>query len=486
MRSIYQNAESVAVWLGLENSKSSEAIRFSRDLAACNEEAAASALVQDPARKEHLEALVVLFRRQYWWRIWVIQEVSCARDSIVYCGTDAITWRELNSVCDIFKAEEGHLRDLFYNKPSSWWTLIRGGPRSLQLSRYSPDLDAPPLLELLLSHKSKKSTDPKDKVYALIGICSSRDTFGAIDYSRSMRDIYTHTARHIISTSGKLDVICVKQHDIPQFNLPSWAPDWTRPPLNSGAYSGSLVVGLQHHEPEFAAAGNSLAQFDFIDDGYILKAAGFIVDTITSVGMPFKQKGYPKVVEPALHVFHDWWNLFASSFPDSSSLPAQAAFGRAISCGNWMFEDEGVYENKLRAVFELSGSVLADEDVLQIDTPPAPSLSSSVSSLVDENAELDDDANDKEQRAVIINAAITMNRRRLFISWAGVVGLSPWNAAVGDVICVLLGCRFPIILRPAEGKYILVGEAYVDGFMNGEAMALLEEGKFKLETFQIH
>jgi hypothetical protein len=274
----------------------------------------------------------------------------------------------------------------------------------------------------------------------------------------------------------------VKQHDILQYNLPSWAPDWTRAPPNSGAF----FVGLQHHEPEFAAAGNSLAQFEFTDDGYVLKAAGFVVDSITSVGMAFKQNSTAKVVEPALYGFHDWWNLFASSFPDSSSLPAQAAFGRAISCGNWMFDDEGVYENKLRAIFELSTNMLADEDVLRIDTPPVPSLSGSVSSLVDESEELDDNVDDKKQQAVIINAAITINRRRLFISQTGVVGLSPWNAAVGDVICVLLGCRFPVILRPVEGKYILVGEAYVDGFMNGEAMALLEEGRFKLETFQIH
>ncbi|TVY13033.1 Heterokaryon incompatibility protein 6, OR allele [Lachnellula arida] len=489
MRSIYKSAESVAVWLGLENRKSAEAIQFARDLATCDE-GAASALVRDPARKEHLEALVTLFRRQYWWRIWVIQEVSCGRSTMVYCGADAIAWRQLDSVCDIFRKEEAHLRDFFYNKPSFWLTLIRGGPRSLQLSRYSPDLDAPPLLELLLSHKSKKSTDPKDKVYALVGICSSRDTFGAMDYSRSMRDIYTHTARHIISTSGKLDVICVKQHDMSRFDLPSWAPDWTRPHFNSG----SSVVGLQHHEPEFAAAGNSLAQFEFLNDGYVLKAAGFVVCTIASVGIPFKQKVHPRFIEPALHAFHEWWNLFASARPESSSLPAQAAFARAISCGDWMFEDEGVYENKLRAIFELSGSILADDDVMPIDTPPAQSLSGSVSSLMIENEnqneidieELDDERSDKEQRAVIINASITMNRRRLFISQTDILGLCPWNATVGDVICVLLGCRFPVILRPVEGKYRLVGEAYVDGLMNGEAMALLEKGRYKLEEFEIH
>lgn len=481
MRSIYQNAQSVAIWLGLENNKSALAIEFARELASCPQEEI-GAFVQDPTHTECLEALVVLFRRQYWWRIWVIQEVSCARNSTVYCGAEEMSWTELDSVCDILKTEIAFLHGLFYARPSYVRTLTHGGPRSLQLSRYSPNLDVPPLLELLLSHKSKKSTDPRDKVYALVGICSTRDTFGRINYSRSMRDIYTHTARHIISTSGKLDVICVKQHDRSQFDLPSWTPDWTRPPPNRGA----LVVGLQHHEPEFAAAGNSKAEFEFLEDGYVLNSRGFVIDTITSVGMPFKQKGAPNAVGPALHVFHDWWNLFAASFPESSSLPAQAAFGRTISCGNWMFEDEGLYENKLRAIFELSSSMLVDEDVLQIEPPPMASLSNSVTSLVDENDEVEYGEWDKEQRSVTITASNTMNRRRLFVSKAGILGLAPWDAAEGDVICVLPGCRFPVVLRAIEGKYVLIGETYVDGFMEGEAMIMLNQGKFGLETFQIH
>jgi hypothetical protein len=385
-------------------------------------------------------------------------------------------------VCDVLQGEEEWLRGVFYSRPSYVWTLLHGGPRSLQLSRYSPELDAPPLLELLLSHKSKKSTDPRDKVYALVGICSTRDTFGEIDYGREMKEIYTHTARRIISTEGKLDVICVKQHDIQQFNLPSWVPDWTRPPPNGGA----LVVGLQHHKPEFAAAGNSVAKFEFLDGGHVLQASGFVLDTIASVGMPFKKKGAPKDIEPALHVFHDWWNLFASSVRDCNSLSAQAIFGRAISCGNWMFDDESVYEQKLRSIFELSDSMLVDEDVLRIDTTTYTSLSGSVSSLAEENGEADDDVvDDKEQRAVIINAALTMNRRRMFISRTGVVGLAPWNTAVGDLVCVLLGCRFPVILRPRQGNFLLVGEAYVEGFMNGEAIAAQDDKKVHLRTFQI-
>lgn len=48
-------------------------------------------------------------------------------------------------------------------------------------------------------------------------LSSSRERFGDVDYSRSMRDLHTHTARHILESSGKLDVVCLtwclRQHD---------------------------------------------------------------------------------------------------------------------------------------------------------------------------------------------------------------------------------------------------------------------------------
>ena len=79
-----------------------------------------------------------------------------------------------------------------------------------------------------------------------------------------------------------------------------------------------------------------------------------------------------------------------------------------------------------------------------------------------------------------------MNRRRFFLSEAGLIGAAPWNAKEGDVICVLLGCSSPVILRREDGHYVLIGEAYIDDFMNGDAIMGLENGELVLETFEIH
>ncbi|KAF8851221.1 hypothetical protein BDZ45DRAFT_155158 [Acephala macrosclerotiorum] len=54
-------------------------------------------------------------------------------------------------------------------------------------------------------------------------------------------------------------------------------------------------------------------------------------------------------------------------------------------------------------------------------------------------------------------------------------GLAPTSAQEGDLICILFGCSVPVILRrvgpPDDHFYYLIGEAYVHGIMDGEALS---------------
>ncbi|EGU79929.1 hypothetical protein FOXB_09554 [Fusarium oxysporum f. sp. conglutinans Fo5176] len=65
-----------------------------------------------------------------------------------------------------------------------------------------------------------------------------------------------------------------------------------------------------------------------------------------------------------------------------------------------------------------------------------------------------------------------------------VLGLCPPDTKEGDFICILLGCSVPGVLRetPDKRHMILIGEAYVHGKMDGEAM---EDTHRALETFSI-
>jgi hypothetical protein len=50
------------------------------------------------------------------------------------------------------------------------------------------------------------------------------------------------------------------------------------------------------------------------------------------------------------------------------------------------------------------------------------------------------------------------------------IGLAPNNVRLGDQVCALLGCKSPLVLRPVKGSYEVIGECYLDGAANGEAI----------------
>ncbi|KAF4635065.1 hypothetical protein G7Y89_g3025 [Cudoniella acicularis] len=398
MRNVYKQAENVCVWLGLADEKSERAWRLI-ELLVDGSEGAIAAIVSDSSRLENFEALKVLFRRPYWWRIWVVQEVNCGRENgrevEVFCGERSITWRGLLSMSANMESIKEHLvRSVYPNDPTSIFSLMGGGPRGLHLTKFSESHE-PQLLELLYSHMSKFSTDPKDKVYALIGVSSSRETFGPTDYTRSIHDAYIHTAWHIISTTKSLDVICASQNDDNIYDLPSWVPDWER----RRVHPNHRVIGL-HIREAFNAAGDSLAEFSFSNDHKILNAQGFVVDSLKEVSSSFYMEGdhhaESKVIQ-TLHAFEEWWNLYASC--KGTDPAAQEVFRRTFCGGDWHAVYDIHHMKRLQIFCALHRKLLPD-----IGFTPPPFEDSSVVE------------NEEDQRATVSAANLRMHGKCLAIS----------------------------------------------------------------------
>jgi hypothetical protein len=67
--------------------------------------------------------------------------------------------------------------------------------------------------------------------------------------------------------------------------------------------------------------------------------------------------------------------------------------------------------------------------------------------------------------------------RRLFYTTSGHIGLGPGNMARDDVICILGGAVMPIVVRPLGDHFGIVGDCYVNGVMDGEAVVEMMQGK---------
>jgi hypothetical protein len=71
------------------------------------------------------------------------------------------------------------------------------------------------------------------------------------------------------------------------------------------------------------------------------------------------------------------------------------------------------------------------------------------------------------------------------ISEKGYIGLVPIGCKKGDRIYVLIGCSVPVILRQKEDSHIFIGEYYVHGLTDCQAIQQLREGKCVVEEIKL-
>jgi hypothetical protein len=181
------------------------------------------------------------FRRPYFTRRWIIQEVSLAKEISLYCGDTAIT-ENLDIVVAV-------LRQL----PSREWPGSEEALKflaMLTLNRLDQDLLSTPV-SILRESLNFKCRDPKDHVFAMLGIFESKFEKGrkfskhhflrAISYQSSIEDVYTALAKYqltykedcqglyeLLTTAGAMGTSS-GTGDVPTHSLPSWVPAWRKP-----------------------------------------------------------------------------------------------------------------------------------------------------------------------------------------------------------------------------------------------------------------
>jgi hypothetical protein len=76
----------------------------------------------------------------------------------------------------------------------------------------------------VLADTRLRATDPRDHIYALLGMASNTEQLGIIpDYSKSVEDIYTDVAGKILEHD--FDLLLMSWRGNSQ-QVPSWVPDW--------------------------------------------------------------------------------------------------------------------------------------------------------------------------------------------------------------------------------------------------------------------
>jgi hypothetical protein len=77
------------------------------------------------------------------------------------------------------------------------------------------------------------------------------------------------------------------------------------------------------------------------------------------------------------------------------------------------------------------------------------------------------------------------SNRRFFGASKGFIGVAASPVLAGDLVAILYGAPWPVILRPLDDAFQFVSQCYVDGVMHGEAVQEHRNRRLADETFPL-
>ncbi|ORY16939.1 heterokaryon incompatibility protein-domain-containing protein [Clohesyomyces aquaticus] len=212
MKSIYFSAQSVVVWLGPSEDSIVSAFNTVKSVytpSGKDERVYPSRQVSLHLTSDTAVAILYLCRLQYWSRVWIIQEVVLGQSLRFYCGKYTLNGEALEQFFQRLsprlarkRTDDGpeFLRTSAFcimRQRRDWHNKSRGAIKTM-----SPHYDDRPvdskklgIPALLATYKDMQSTDPRDKVYALLSLASEEQLEAYklhVDYSKTPHDIYSH------------------------------------------------------------------------------------------------------------------------------------------------------------------------------------------------------------------------------------------------------------------------------------------------------
>ncbi|KAK2676523.1 hypothetical protein RAB80_008709 [Fusarium oxysporum f. sp. vasinfectum] len=444
---IYSNADNVAIWLGPEENDSARAVRFLDAIETTGEpfdSSNISKLLAAGAENGDLLAVVSLFGREYWRRLWVVQEVFNAKRIMVHCGSTRLEWKKYQSASVLFSQRRGEL--IFNNKDklkrrlvtspdqfSYVQTLIYQGPASLPDLKFHMSDGEEALLQVLRTCRRKLASDPRDKLYGILGVlpASIREEFRA-DYNLSVKDVYTEIVDFLLKTTEKLDIICEAIHfpvHTSTANLPTFVPDWSHIPQTS-------AMGFKYN---FAASGSSKAICRFRDERLNkLEISGLEIDIVQSKGVVV---GTLCNLGDYLMAFLHWRALLLHAVEGRTKEEIQMAeecFAATICLGQIPSEyDRGRWQAEICHVF---ANLFRDRlPYIRLDER----LAHYLKPASEVKAEM-------RRHFLQIHFGDRMMGRCFCLTQNRRLAMGSGFMLAGDIIVVPLGCSTPILLR-AEG-----------------------------------
>ncbi|KAL8789206.1 MAG: hypothetical protein Q9213_001313 [Squamulea squamosa] len=431
MGDLYRKAKTVLVWLGYEDEFTADTFTTMERLASIPKDLYEVVEAQDfhnaqmvtsklgilPLSHRNWLGWVAFLHRPYFKRVWVVQEVSLADRVLCICGSRRVPWESFSDAVmftheskwsgflhtqslrrldnDNIAPEYHKLLSVDIDPGFSAYSLVT---TKLFITTFRQAL---PFRKLIEEHRETSASDPRDKIYAILGLAD----------------------KHLKPFTGHAEALVV-DYNIDIQTL------YTR------------ITGLNSNW--CAAAGLSWKPDAWDMDDKILRVQGMRIGIIHNMsGSMFDAEDslqrWTSIAQLALELppyYHTWGNPdFDAWVKLIQSEPIESAFG---------------LDELSRVYAAIMAESQQPDSITQADY-------------------------ERSFAQVRLEMSLTLNCRRVFRTEGNLLGVGPDNMELGDEVWLLAGSRTPFVLRKVTEQgsdYRIRGEAYVHGFMHGQAMDL--------------
>ncbi|KAL8702830.1 MAG: hypothetical protein Q9201_003998 [Fulgogasparrea decipioides] len=388
-------------------------------------------------------------------------------------------------------------------------------------------------LEALMSNLlGFEASDPRDTVYALLSIVKDNvsghpdysqgapDTLPMIraDYTKSAIEVYRDFTEFCVRQSNSVDIICrhwapvgrrrsavltpvqMKRKKKPGHNvlanIPSWVPVLTGSPFGdpedalNGRSNGDSLVGHPDRKRYNASRGTfPVVRFEDVplqepseEPPSPLRESAFH-DGIAHSSMEKSN------VNRAFFMYVKGFEV-DSIAKVSSRIAGGLLIRECLTMGDWN-EPDDLSTNDVPD--KLWRTLVADRGP-NGDNPPtwyqracSESFAASTTSGDIDTGALIANPRSPSHMVQFLKRVQSIVWNRVFVTTQHKehFGLAPKGTRGGDLLCILLGCSVPVILRESKSErgelkeYQLIGETYIYGLMDGEALETAAYSSFK-------
>lgn len=492
MRLIYYKAKQTIVWLGKADAHTKVAIECARNLARIRLNLIASGenwdRVPDPEpilrrygltrnyQNRDIRAFWHLLQQDWFGRLWIIQEVVVSKSTVVVQGSNEIPWQDLVAASTLMR--ELRMAPLSLEKVGLHMACVG----FIDVARQQVAAGKVFILRMLLSSfRLAKATDPRDKIFGILGlseVLQDAENAPKISYNQSVEDVYRHWTIYILCKEQSLKMLSMlnRYESLGESFSCSWVPN----------YNHTSDEAVHHVAPwkwdHFSATPPIAGGFEIQDEGKILVLHGYFLDRIDDVGLEFRMSTRETIFGfSALAVIYLSQRLWMSwekvaRLNETLMYEHTGEFFRDAYWKTLLFGECGANSEEtdtIRKEFEefyitMRQPFIVFETWRLYWSKYLWAIFFVVRMLL---RGFGYDGNSWRRGAGLsfTSRGGQLGNRRFIRTSNGYIGLAGYMARAGDHIALCRGARMPFVVRSTPSGWRLIGDVYLHGVMSGEA-----------------